>query len=86
MTRKRWRSIFFWILVFPVLLVAAAVAGCNVWIVASTKGRVHDSTASIEPREIGVVLGTSKKTGPDTPNRHFENRMAAAAALYGREK
>lgn len=82
MTRKRWRSIFFWILVFPALLLVAAVVGCNVWVVASTKGRVHDSTATIERRDIGVVLGTSKKTGPDTPNRHFENRMAAAAALY----
>lgn len=82
MARKRWRSIIFWTLVFPVILFVAVVAGCNVWIVASTKSRVHDSTATIEPRETGVVLGTSKKTGPDTPNRHFENRMAAAAALY----
>jgi SanA protein len=82
MARKRWRSIIFWTLGFPVILVVAVVVGCNVWIVASTKGRVHDSTATIEPRETGVVLGTSKKTGPDTPNRHFENRMAAAAALY----
>ena len=82
MPRKRWRSIFFWILVFPVLLVVSGVLWCNVWIVVSTKSRVHDQVASIEPRDVGVVLGTSKKSGPDTPNRHFENRMAAAAALY----
>jgi hypothetical protein len=82
MPRKRWRSIFFWTLVFPVILLVSGVVVCNVWIVTSTRNRVHDDVATIEPREVGVVLGTSKKTGPDTPNRHFENRMAAAAALY----
>ncbi len=82
MPRKRWRSILFWSLVLPVLLVAALVVSCNLWIVLSTRSRVHDSVAEIEAREIGVVLGTSKKSGPGTPNRHFENRMAAAAALH----
>ena len=81
MPRKRWRSIFFWTLVFPVILLVSGVVVCNVWIVTSTRNRVHDDVATIEPREVGVVLGTSKKTGPDTPNRHCENRMAAAAAL-----
>ncbi len=82
MARKRWCSIFFWLLAFPVLLLVTAVAGCNLWVVVSTRSRVFDSAAAIEPREVGVVLGTSKKTGPDTPNRHFENRMAAAASLF----
>lgn len=82
MARKRWRSILFWTAVLPALLLVAFVAGCNLWIVLSTRERVRDLVSEIETREIGVVLGTSKKTGPDTPNRHFENRMAAAAALY----
>ncbi len=82
MPRKRWRSILFWTFVLPALLLVALVVGCNLWIVLSTRARVHDSVAEVGAREIGVVLGTSKKTGPDTPNRHFENRMAAAAALF----
>lgn len=86
MPRKRWRSILFWTFVLPALLLVALVVGCNLWIVLSTRARVHDSVAGIEAREIGVVLGTSKKTGPDTPNRHFENRMAAAADLFAAGK
>lgn len=82
MPRKRWRSIIFWTFVLPVILFVGGVIGCNVWIVSSTRSRVHDTIATIEAREVGVVLGTSKKSGPDTPNRHFENRMAAAAALF----
>ncbi len=86
MPRKRWRSILFWTFVLPALLLVALVVGCNLWIVLSTRARVHDSVSLIEAREIGVVLGTSKKTGPDTPNRHFENRMAAAADLFAAGK
>jgi SanA protein len=82
MARKRWRSIFFWIFVLPLLSVAAVVVACNLWIVLSTKGRVFDSVAGIESRTVGIVLGTSKKVGPDTPNQHFVNRLAAAAALF----
>lgn len=82
MARSRRRFLIFSIFVFPLLLVAAVVLACNLWIVLSTRGQVYDSVADIEARAVGVVLGTSKKTGPDTPNAHFENRMAAAASLY----
>jgi len=82
MARSRRRSLIFYVFAFPLLLVAAVVVACNLWIVLSTGGQVYDSVADIESRAVGVVLGTSKKTGPDTPNVHFENRMAAAASLY----
>ena len=82
MARKRWRSIFFWMFVLPLLSVAAVVVVCNLWIVLSTQGRVFNSAAEIEARAVGIVLGTSKKVGPDTPNQHFVNRLTAAAALY----
>ncbi len=68
--------------VLPLLLLAAGVVGCNLWIVLSTRDRVFDAVDRIEEREIGVVLGTSKKIGPDTPNAHFVNRLDAAAALF----
>lgn len=82
MSRKRWRRLFFWTLIPPALLAGGLIVACNLWIVLSTRSLVHDDATAVEAREIGVVLGTSKKTGPDTPNRHFENRMAAAAALF----
>lgn len=82
MARSRRRFLIFSIFVFPLLLVAAVVLACNLWIVFSTRGQVYASVAEIETRAVGVVLGTSKKTGPETPNAHFENRMAAAASLY----
>lgn len=82
MVRKRWRSIIFWIITIPLSLLAVFVVACNLWIVTSTRERVFDSVADIEARTVGVVLGTSKKSGPDTPNRHFDNRLVAAAALF----
>ena len=82
MARRRRRFYIFSIFAGPLLLVAAVVVACNLWIVLSTRGQVYDSVADIEARAVGVVLGTSKKTGPDTPNAHFENRMSAAASLF----
>ena len=82
MARERWRSFFFRVFILPPLLVAAVVLVCNLWIVLSTQSRVYDSVDLIEERDVGIVLGTSKKVAPDTPNQHFENRLAAAAALF----
>lgn len=82
MARKRRLSNFFWFVLFPVLLGAGAVVGCNLWVVLSTHNRVYASTEKIEAQGVGLVLGTSKNVAPDTPNRHFQNRLAAAAKLY----
>ena len=35
---------------------------------------------------MGLVLGTTANVAPDTPNRHFENRIAAAAELLRQGK
>lgn len=82
MARKRKRSIFFWMISLPILAVIVLIVGCNVWIVTSTKGRVFDSPQEIDRQSVGLVLGTSKKVAPDTPNKHFVNRIAAAAELF----
>ena len=82
MARKRWLSNFFWFVLFPLLLGASAIVACNLWIVLSTHGRVYASTDLIEAHDVGLVLGTSKNVAPDTPNQHFQNRLAAAAKLY----
>jgi len=82
MARKRWLSNFFWFVLFPLLLGASAIVACNLWIVLSTHGRVYASTDLIEAHDVGLVLGTSKNVAPETPNQHFQNRLAAAAKLY----
>ncbi len=86
MPRKRWRSILFWLLFAPILLLLIFVLACNLWVVVSTKSRVHTDPGTIDVRPLGVVLGTSKKIGPNTPNQHFENRLAAAAELFSSGK
>lgn len=82
MTRKKRLSKFFWFVLAPILLVASTVVLCNLWVVLSTYSRVYVSPEKIDSRPIGLVLGTSKKVGPDTPNQHFRNRLAAAADLF----
>jgi SanA protein len=82
MSRKRKHSILFWLFFWPLLAVTAVVMGCNLWVVISTQGRVHQTVESIEPMPVGLVLGTTRKIGPDQANPHFDNRLAAAAALF----
>ena len=48
----------------------------------AVNGRVFHSVDAIPTREIGLVLGTSKETRHGKPNLHFNQRIAAAAALY----
>lgn len=82
MARKRKRSITFWLIKLPLILLIGGVVACNLWIVISTHGRVYASAADIEAQPVALVLGTSKNVAPDTPNRHFNNRIAAAVALF----
>ncbi|MEM7602425.1 MAG: ElyC/SanA/YdcF family protein [Verrucomicrobiota bacterium] len=82
MARKRKRSITFWLIKLPIFLLVAGIVGCNLWIVLSTHGRVYASAGDIESQPVALVLGTSKNVAPDTPNRHFNNRIAAAVALF----
>lgn len=82
MARKRRHSILFWLIQLPLLVVVGGILGCNLWIVLSTHSRIYASAEAIEARPIGLVLGTSKNVAPDTPNLHFNNRIAAAAELF----
>jgi SanA protein len=45
-------------------------------------GRVFTSVESVPSNNVGLVLGTSKLTKHGKPNLHFNQRIAAAAALY----
>jgi SanA protein len=82
MSRKRKHSTFYWLLYGAVLAIVGGVMVCNLWVVLSTQGRVHQSVESIDTMPVGLVLGTTRKVGPDQANPHFDNRLAAAAALY----
>ena len=66
----------------PVLAVAA-VFGVSSWIRHAASGKVFDDPARVPANDVGLVLGTSKFSGPHrNRNPHFDGRMAAAAALY----
>ncbi len=63
-------------------VIGLTLAGCSLWVVGSTHSRIYASTEAIPARAVGIVLGTTKKIGPDQPNPHFDNRLKAAAELY----
>lgn len=48
----------------------------------AARGHVFHSVDTIPAREVGLVLGTSRETRHGKPNLHFNQRIAAAAALY----
>jgi SanA protein len=45
-------------------------------------GRIFISIETVPANNVGLVLGTSKLTKRGKPNLHFNQRIAAAAALY----
>ena len=63
-------------------LISIAVTLANRVCERAAQGRIFLSTAAAPEREVGLVLGTSKSTRHGRPNLHFDNRIAAAAALY----
>ncbi len=68
--------------VLPLTGLFLFILGCNLWVVLSTRDRVLTGEEGIEEGALVLVLGTSKKVGPETPNPHFENRIEAAVALF----
>ncbi len=85
MARKKQLSIFFWLITIFILVGVGFVVACNLWVVQSTKDRIFESVSEMgengDSLPVGLVLGTSKKVAPHTPNQHFENRLKAAASL-----
>ena len=76
--RKIWAVVVLLILGGGGLLIAGAIAVVQ----RSAAGRVFADLGSIPANEVGLVLGTSKRTRGGGPNAHFQNRMAAAADLF----
>ena len=68
------------------LMVLAFIVACNGWVIYSTQGFIFRQGDSLPAREVGLVLGTSKKVVGGQENLFFRHRMEAAATLYHQKK
>jgi SanA protein len=69
------------------LALVTLVTAATVWCAdracqRAASGRVFRTLTGVPEREVGLVLGTSKETRRGKANLHFNQRIAAAAALY----
>jgi len=71
------------VLLFLLLLLIVA---CNGWIIHSTQDYIFRRVDRLPAREVGLVLGTSKRVVGGKENLFFRHRMEAAAALYHQKK
>ena len=73
-------------LTIAVLLLALLAAGITITANRACRraaaGRVFTDVETVPTNDVGLVLGTSKLTKHGRPNFHFNQRIAAAAALY----
>jgi SanA protein len=71
-------------LLFVMALGAGAMTLGSAWVIRrAAAGRVFTDTERLPTNDVGLVLGTSKRTkGGRYDNAHFYNRIDAAAALY----
>ena len=71
-------KLFFWLvsLAFCFLLLT------NVWIMWDTAEKIHTDIGKVPPADVGLVLGTSKRSVGGGANSFFTTRMEAAASLY----
>ena len=72
-------------LIGAVLLAFSFILITNIWVVASTKHLIFDEL-SLPKSKVGLILGTSKRTGDGRPNRYFVERMNAGANLFNASK
>ncbi len=65
------------------LLAAVAILGASGLVRRTAAGKVLSERDRLPANDVGLVLGTSKFSGPHRRrNPHFDNRMMAAAELY----
>ena len=76
-----FKRIYKWTGVLAALCLLTLIV-CNYWIIKSTKAQIFNDVAKIEPRTVGLVLGTSKLNRFGKPNLFFNYRIEAATALY----
>ena len=77
---RRWAAVGLGAL--AVLLAATGMLVANRTCRQLATGRIFSAVTTVPANEVGLVLGTSKVTRNGQPNLHFNQRIAAAAALY----
>jgi SanA protein len=70
-----------WGILFSIFLFLC-VSLSNIWIIKSTKSQISDDVSKIQPRTVGLVLGTNKLNRYGKPNLFFIYRIQAATALF----
>jgi SanA protein len=82
-TGRAWRRWATGLILTPL----AGLAGLNAWVLAGARGRLHPpASAAMPSMPVALVLGTSPRRPDGTPNRHFQRRLDAAAALHAAGK
>jgi SanA protein len=76
--RAKLVVLFLLIVVLPVAALLEADYVCR----SKAAGRIFRSVDQIPQHEVGLVLGTGKTTAGGNPNLHFNQRIAAAVALF----
>jgi SanA protein len=69
-----------------VMTAVLLVAGCNLWIIGSTRSDVYSDVTQLPTNRIALVLGTSHRTSKGGPNPFFHKRIEMAARLYHERK
>ncbi len=64
------------------LLVLVFIVLTNLWIVLSTQKHIYQNITLVPAYQVGLILGTSKKTIYGYENPYFKYRIDAAANLY----
>jgi SanA protein len=70
-------------LVALILIAALSVILAWVEMEREVSARVHQTLETLEPAKAGLVLGSSRLLRGGYPNPYFDNRIAAAALLFG---
>ncbi len=84
----RSRARRFWLGLFLVCAAGlfATLAGATLWIASVSEDSVYHDLESLPANDVGLLLGTSKRTRAGYSNFHFHSRVKAAAELLERGK
>ena len=71
-----------WVIMAIMVAGLAVVAGCELAVYSSSKGRVYSDVDEIPYREVGLLLGTNPKGRRGGANMFYNYRIDAAVELY----
>jgi SanA protein len=76
------RKILIWFLPVLLVLVVASIIGFYFLVSSSADQRIYIETENIPYNKVGLLLGTSKYSGPGLINQFYKFRIDAAVALF----